>query len=261
MDDFKHKKSLGQNFLNNEEILVKIASAIDTTEDDLIIEVGPGQGALTKYLVKKNSNLICYEIDERIKKYLDKFENDKTRIIFADFLEVDFESEINNISFNKLYFIANIPYYITTPIIEKIVDSKVNVDSMVLMVQKEVALRLAAKPNSKNYGSLTVYLNYFYDIEYLFEVGRKNFDPAPNVDSAVVKFVRKENPMLAHNEEIFFRLIKDAFRLKRKNLRNNLSNYNLDIISNVLQKYDLNLQSRAEQVPVNVFIEISNELS
>ena len=261
MEKFKHKKSLGQNFLNNEKVLLDIAGAIDTKEEDLIIEVGPGQGALTKHLINKKGLLYCYEIDERVKPYLSKFESSKTKIIFKDFLNSNFEDDINNLNYDRLYFIANIPYYITTPIIEKIVTSKVQVDAIVLMVQKEVALRLAAKPGSKAYGSLTVFLNYYYDIDYLFDVGRNNFDPVPNVDSAVVKFVKKQNSEEVKNEDVFFKLIYDAFKLKRKNLKNNLCTYNLEIIERLLNEEGLSLQSRAEQVPVSVFIKIANELS
>lgn len=260
MDKFFHKKSLGQNFLKDKNVLMKIIDAVDVKEDDLIIEIGPGQGALTKYLKLYHANLLCYEVDTRVKKYLDKFIDDKTNIIFEDFMKRDVQKDISTIKYNKLYVIANLPYYITSPIIEKIIEYKMDITNMVFMVQNEVASRFAAKPGSKDYGYMTVYLNYYYDIEKLFFVDRKCFDPVPNVDSAVIKFSKKNTNKKLKNEKLFFKLIKDAFHMKRKNIKNNLNNYNLDVISNVLKTYGLSLQDRAENVSLDCFIDISNSL-
>lgn len=259
MSDFKHKHSLGQNFLKDKKVLINIIDSVDVSEDDLIIEVGPGQGALTKYLKLFKANLICYEIDERLKKYLDSFIDDKTNIVFKDFMLAGVKDDIKDISYNDLYLIANLPYYITTPIIEKVIDDKIDVKVMVLMVQNEVADRLSAKPGTKDYGAITVLLNYYFDVSKLFFVSRKCFDPVPNVDSAVIKLSKKDRKFLK-NEDTFRKLIKDAFLMKRKNLRNNLKKYDLLIIEKVLSNYGLSLQDRAEAVSVDCFIDIANEL-
>ena len=169
--NIKAKKSLGQNFLQDENVLKKIANSIKTNEDDLIIEIGPGKGALTKYLQKKNSFLTCYEIDLRMKEILKKFENEKTQIIIQDFLKANIIEDHQKYNYKDIYVIANIPYYITTPIIKHILNQE-KIKSMTLLVQKEVAERFTAKPKSKAYGSLTVYLNYYFNVTYLFDVSR-----------------------------------------------------------------------------------------
>lgn len=261
MDKFKHKKSLGQNFLKDDNILNKIVNAISLQPEDLVIEIGPGQGALTKKLVQKNVNLVCYEVDERTKPYLDKLCNSKTKIIFNDFMKADIKEDIGNIKYNNLYIIANLPYYITTPIIKKIILDKLPIKSMILMMQKEVAERFSSNINSKEYGSITLYLNYYFKINKLFDVSRNSFDPIPNVDSSVVEFDVKTNKVLVENEELFFNIINDAFRQKRKNLKNNLKNYDLEKIATVLKNYDLNLQNRAENLSINVFADIANSLN
>ena len=260
MGEFKHKHSLGQNFLKDKKVLIKIIDSVDVKEDDLIIEVGPGQGALTKYLKLFHANLRCFEIDTRVKKYLDSFVDEKTEIIYEDFLDIDIKEQIKDIKYNDLYVIANLPYYITTPIIEKIIDANVNVKAMVLMVQNEVADRLAAKPGCKDYGAISVYLNYYFNVEKLFVVNRNSFDPVPNVDSAVIKLSRKDK-LLKVDEDLFFKFVKDAFFMKRKNLRNNLRQYDLSLIETILSKYNLTLQDRAENVSLECFVDIVNELS
>lgn len=260
MEKFKHKKSLGQNFLKDENILRKIKDSVDVHEDDLIIEIGPGMGALTKYLKQFNCNVISFEIDERVKKYLDKLTDNKTKIIFEDFMKVDIKKIISEYKYKKLYVIANLPYYITTPIINKIIDSKLDVSEMVFMVQNEVANRFTAKPCHKDYGSITVYFNYYYEVEKLFFVGRKCFDPAPNVDSAVIKFIKKDRKLVVNNEKVFFDIVKASFAHKRKNIKNNLFNYDLKIIEEVLTKYGFSLSSRAEELPLQVFVDIANNI-
>jgi 16S rRNA (adenine1518-N6/adenine1519-N6)-dimethyltransferase len=261
MGEFKHKHSLGQNFLKDKSVLTKIIDSVDVKEDDLIIEVGPGQGALTKYLKLFHANLRCYEVDERVKPYLEKFLDEKTEVVFNDFLKVNLEDDIKDIEYNDLYVIANLPYYITTPIIEKMIESPLNVKAMVLMVQNEVADRLSAKCGSKEYGAISVYLHYYYKVEKLFFVSRKAFDPVPKVDSAVIKLEKKEKELELINKDKFFRLVRDSFMMKRKNLRNNLRNYDLDKINNVLVNYGLDISCRAEQVPLECFVDMANEIS
>lgn len=258
--EIKAKKSLGQNFLQDENILKNIANSITTKTNDLIIEIGPGKGALTKYLKEKNSFLICYEIDERMKEILKKLEDNKTKIIFNDFLQADIINDSQEFAYENIYIIANIPYYITTPIIKKVIKQE-KLKSMTLLVQKEVAERLSAKPGSKSYGSLTVYLNYYFNINYLFNVSKYAFNPIPKVESAVVNFERIKNKISVKNEELFFKLINDSFKMKRKTLKNNLKEYNWTKIKTILEKRNLNESVRAEELSIEIFVEIANALS
>lgn len=261
MGEFRHKHSLGQNFLKDKNVLMQIIDSVDVKENDLILEVGPGQGALTKYLKLFKANLRCFEIDTRVKKNLNSFLDDKTDVIYKDFMQVNLQEEIEDIIYQDLYVIANLPYYITTPIIEKVLSSNLDVQAMVLMVQNEVADRLSAKPGTKDYGAISVLLGYTYQIEKLFFVSRSSFEPVPNVDSAVIKLTKRELIKEADNKELFEKLVRDAFMMKRKNLRNNLNKYDLEVIEPILTSYGLTLQDRAEKVTLACFIDIANALS
>lgn len=261
MGDFKHKHSLGQNFLKDKKVLTKIIDSVDVQEDDLVIEIGPGQGALTKYLKLFHSQLLCFEVDTRVKKYLDSFVDDRTHVFYDDFLKVSLDEVVSSYSYRHLYVIANLPYYITTPIIEKVHSSGLDVEAMVLMVQNEVADRFSATPGTKDYGAITVFLHYFYDVQKLFFVDRHSFDPVPNVDSAVIKLSRKKEKLPLVDEKMFSQLVQDSFRMKRKNIKNNLKHYDLNLISEILSKYHLDLTVRAESIPLECFVEIANALS
>ncbi len=245
------KKSLGQNFLTDEIILQKIANTVNVTDQDLIIEIGPGKGALTKYLVQKNCFFLAYEIDERMKPILKKYEKN---IIFDDFLKRNIKEDINKITYQNLYVIANIPYYITTPIIEHLISSQLSFNKIVLLVQKEVAHRFSAKPNSKNYGFFTVLLNCYFQVELLFDVPRNAFSPAPNVDSAVVCFMKKDQESFMSKEYLSF--LKKCFSKKRKTLKNNLKEYDWNFILPIIKKYDFNESVRAEEISENILKEI-----
>lgn len=259
MEKHVFKKKFGQNFLNDRSIINNITSSINPTEDDLIIEIGPGSGALTKKLVKYSSNLICYEVDKDLENTLNQIKNDKTRIIFDDFLKRDIQNDISKINYKNLYIIGNLPYYITTPIILSIIESRVGVKEMVFMVQKEVAERFSAKPGTKEYGSISVLLNYYFDIKKLFDVSRNKFYPVPNVDSSVIKLVKKDN-ILPVDFEKFNKLVKDSFQYKRKNIRNNLKAYDLNKVEGVLTKYGYSLSSRSEELSYEIFVELANTL-
>lgn len=256
----KAKKKFGQNFLQDEQILKSIANSISTTPKDLIIEIGSGKGALTKHLKKKNSFLISYEIDSQLKRYLINLEDQRTKIIFQDFLQADIPEDSKTFSYENIYVIANIPYYITTPIIKKVISFE-KLKSMTLLVQKEVANRLTASPGTKAYGSLTVYLNYYFNIHYLFDVSRFAFNPIPKVESAVVIFERKKEIIKAQNEDLFFKIINDAFKMKRKTLKNNLKDYDWKQIKKILEKNNLSENIRAEELNLEIFIQIANSLS
>ena len=262
MEDFRFKKSFGQNFINDKNIINKIIECSDIKENSLVIEIGPGSGNLTKELSRVARNVLAYEIDERLEDILD--ENllgcNNVTILFQDFLQADLNNDIKEYNYDHLYLTANIPYYITTPIIEKIIRSKINFDKITLMMQKEVGERFSAKPGNKAYGSITVFLNYYFDIKKEFVVSRNLFTPKPNVDSVVVTLTMK-NGRIANNEDLFFKIVRSAFQYKRKNIRNNLKNYDLKLIEEVLKKYNLDLTVRAEQLDLDIFIDIADKLS
>ncbi len=256
--EFNFKKKYGQNFLTNQGIIDNIVGSINPSEKDLIIEIGPGGGALTRKLKNYHANLLCYEVDEDTSKYLAELIDEKTQIIYDDFLKRDIKKDIATTSFENLYIIGNLPYYITTPIITKIIDADLKVKEAVFMVQKEVADRFSAKPKSKEYGAITVFLNYYFDIQKLFVVGKNNFVPKPNVDSAVIKLISKDH-RLDVDVIKFNKLVKDAFQFKRKNLNNNLKNYNREKIDEILQNYGYSLSNRAEDLSYEIFVDITNK--
>lgn len=261
--DYQHnfKKKFGQNFLNDENILNKIVKESEIPEDTLVIEIGPGAGALTNKLKDVASNVLAYEIDLDLQNILiDKFENTNVNIIWEDFLNRNIKEDIKGYNHKHIFVVANIPYYITTPIVEKIIDSGVDVEKIVIMVQKEVGDRFSAKPGSKEYGSISVFLNYFFNIKELFIVSKNCFTPRPNVDSVILSLEKKKDKEEVKDEKKLFKLIKDSFRFKRKNLRNNLKDYNLSKVEEVLKKYDKDLTSRAETLSLEIFIDISNNI-
>lgn len=258
MEKHNFKKKYGQNFLNNEVVLDNIVELFDVDCDDKIIEVGPGAGALTKRLVNKGCSVTAFEIDESLKKFLDKICSDNLNVIYCDFLKINLNEYFSKE--DKLFFVANIPYYITTPIITKFIDDDIIPNVMILMVQKEVGERLSAIPGTSDYGAITVILNYYFDISYEFTVDRKDFYPVPNVDSAIISLRKKENILSVKDISKFKKLVNDAFKQKRKNLRNNLKGYDLDIISKILYEYGFNLNNRAEDLGYEVFVDIVNSL-
>ena len=255
---FDFKKSLGQNFLKDENIIRKIINQVNVNKDDLVIEIGPGAGSLTKYLKDLDSRVFCFEIDTRLKDELEKYKSDKLDIIFEDFLNVNLKDFLSDKKYKKLVFIGNLPYYISTAIINKIT-SECNADEIIIMVQKEVADRFMATEGCKQCGSISVFLNYNYDIKRVVNVPKECFVPKPKIDSSVVKFVKKEK-LYVKDEKFFYKFIKDAFMHKRKNLRNNLYTYDLEIIEKVLKSFGKDLRSRAEELSLEVFVNISNEL-
>lgn len=259
MNDFTFKKSLGQNFLIDNNIKRKIVSSADITNESLIIEVGPGNGAITSLLVNYNVPVIAFEIDTRLKDELSKLEFNNLNIIYEDFLKVDLNKVLKDYNYKKLHLIANLPYYITTPIITKVMN-ETNIDEMIIMVQKEVGDRFMAKPSTKEYNSLSIFLQYYFDIEKVTLVSKNCFIPKPKVDSLVVKFTRKEKPLELKNKDKFFKLVKDSFKYKRKNLKNNLKDYDLNKIEKILNSMNKDLTIRAEALSIEEFVTISNML-
>ena len=262
-NSFKFKKKFGQNFITDENIINNIVNKSGVDNDTLVIEIGPGAGSLTYKLVSDAGFVLCYEIDKEVetilKNNLDGFNN--YEIIFDDFLKRDVNEDLKKYKYNKLMVIANLPYYITTPIITKIIDDNINPDKMVFMVQKEVGDRFKATPGSKEYNSLSIYLNYYFDIKKVMDVSRNVFMPVPNVDSIVVEFNKKDELFYVDNKDLFFKLVRDSFKYKRKTLKNNLKGYNLELVGRVMHNFGYNLSDRAEIIPIRVFVEIANELS
>lgn len=258
MPNFNFKKKFGQNFLQDNNIIQNIVNSINPTENDLVIEIGPGGGALTKLLKKSNAFVLAYEIDKDVQVYLDKLVDDKLQVIYDDFLNRDILQDIKNIEYENIYIIGNLPYYITTPIILKIIESNLKIKEAVFMVQKEVAERFSAKPKTREYGSISVFLNYYFDIKNLFVVGKKCFYPVPNVDSAVIKLTSKVNRLDVDIDK-FNKIVKSSFQFKRKNLRNNLKQFNLEKINSILVENGFSLDNRAEDLPYEVFVDIANK--
>ena len=205
---------------------------------------------------------MAYEIDQSLKDILLARVNDYTNvnIIFNDFLKADLVNDFKGYNYDNLYFISNVPYYITTPIIFKLVSKGLDFTKIVMMVQKEVGERLTSHPSTKEYGALTVILNYFFDIKKEFVVNRSQFVPRPNVDSVVVSFKRKSERLELKNQEFFFRLVHDSFQFKRKMLRNNLKKYDLETIEAILKKYNYDLTVRAEMLAYNIYVDLANNL-
>ena len=243
------KKKYGQNFLQNNNILEYIKNSIDVDKDSIILEIGAGSGNLTKKLLEKNVKVISFEIDKSLSKFLDNIKNDNLSIIYEDFMKINIKDYIKTDNF---YVIANIPYYITTPIITKFIEENI--------VQDEVAKRLSSKTGTKEYGAISVILNYFFDINYLKFVPRTEFYPIPNVDSAIIKLNKKDNLIDLKSFNNFKKIVNDSFKYKRKTLKNNLKNYNLKTIEEILKKYNLSLNNRAEDIDYKIFIELTNAL-
>lgn len=260
MDKFEFKKSLGQNFMKDENVIDKIVDSAKLDKDTLMIEIGPGAGSLSKKTIPLAGFSILYEIDNRLKEILN--ENlcmyDNYKIIFGDFLEQDVANDIKNYDYKKVYVVANLPYYITTPIITKLMND-ILPDKIIILIQDEVANRLSANVGTKDYGMISVLLGSRYDIKKLFKVSRNCFVPVPNVDSAVIS-LEKHSKYDIKDMNKFEKLIKDSFKYKRKNLRNNLKSYDLKLIEVILNRNNYSLNDRAEDIPVEVYAEIANHL-
>lgn len=262
MKNFNFKKSLGQNFLKDNNIIEKIVMAPDKKDNNLVIEIGPGAGALSIELVKNYDRVMMYEIDTRLKNVLGEKLSDyeNYEIIFDDFLNRDILKDIKKYEYDNLYIIANLPYYVTTPIIMKIIKDNLPINEMVIMIQKEVAERFSSVPGSKEYGQITVFLQYFFEITKVCNVNKNSFVPKPKVDSSVIRMKKRDKLLYLKDFNHFEKLVRDSFRFKRKTIKNNLSDYDLDIINNVLSKYGYNINSRSEELSYNIFVDISNEL-
>ncbi|MDD5360621.1 MAG: 16S rRNA (adenine(1518)-N(6)/adenine(1519)-N(6))-dimethyltransferase RsmA [Ignavibacteria bacterium] len=259
-EKYRPKKRFGQNFLVDDNISRKIVSSLNADKNDLIIEIGPGLGALTKFLINDYPEYRAVEIDKSsVDNLIYKF-GDKLNIICSDFLEFDLDSYAAE-NKSKIKVIGNIPYNITSGILFKLLESMESVDSAVLMVQKEVAERLvASSSDTKKYGILAVQFQAFSDIKMLFSVPRTAFFPKPDVTSAVIKISFKKNKYDVDNITIFRNLVRNAFSKRRKTLKNSLKDY-FDSNNIICSDFNLDFSRRAETLSVQEFVVLSNEIS
>ena len=255
-------KKLGQNFLIDDNAIDAIVDSSKISKEDLVIEIGPGLGTLTKPLLESAGKVICIELDTRMIEILeDRFKlYDNFELINNDVLKVDLNkliSENKNETIEHAKVVANLPYYITTPIIMKLLEERLDIESITVMIQKEVADRLVAKPGEVNTGAITYAINYYTKPARIYEVDKTSFIPAPEVNSTIIKLdVLKTPSVKVENEELMFKMIKSAFMQKRKTLLNSLTNSNLfgnkDEIEKILQEFNIDLKIRGEKLTLEV---------
>lgn len=227
---FTFKKSFGQNFLTDTNILQKIVDTAEIDKNVNVIEIGPGIGALTEFLAENAAEVMAFEIDERLVPILEDTlrDHDNIKVINEDVLKADLQTRVKEFKNPNLPIkvVANLPYYITTPILMHLIESKIPFAEFVVMMQKEVADRISAEPNTKAYGSLSIAVQYYMTAKVAFVVPRTVFVPAPNVDSAILKMTRREQPLVeVKDEDFFFRVSKISFVHRRKTLWNNLTSH------------------------------------
>ena len=260
----KAKKHLGQHFLKDENIAKKIADALTENGYNNVLEIGPGMGVLTKYILKKKPKVTVFEIDTESVIYLKEVfpveqisidtSAEKFQIIEGDFLKCNLKEVFNN---QQVAIIGNFPYNISSQIVFKAIENRAFVPEFSGMFQKEVAERIAEKPGSKTYGILSVLTQAFFDTEYLFTVPPSVFNPPPKVDSGVIRCIRKENFTLPVEEKLFFRVVKTAFNQRRKMLRSSLKSFNLSLSL----KEDPIFAKRPEQLSVSDFILLTQKIT
>ena len=263
-------KSLGQNFLIDENVINTAIEKSNINKEDLVIEIGPGLGTLTKYLLESAGRVVCVELDKRMINILNErfFLYENFEVINADILKTDLNKIIKEAkekyNLRNAKIVANLPYYITTPIIMQLLENKIDIECITVMIQKEVADRLAEIPGGKNTGAIT-YTVYYYGIaEKLLEVPNTSFIPEPSVTSEVIKInIRKEPAVKVNNEEGFFKLIKISFLQRRKTLLNALSNNGIsskEELTKMLKELEIDEKIRSEKLTIEEFANISNYL-
>lgn len=253
-------KKLGQNFLIDENIVRNIVAAAELSDKDTVLEVGPGIGTLTQGLAESGASVVAVELDKRLLPVLDTTLEgyDNVRIVNGDILQVDI---MQTVGVDEFKVCANLPYYITTPIIFALLDKRLPMERLVAMVQKEVAERMAAKPGGKDYGALSVAIQYYTEPEIAFIVPPSSFIPAPSVDSAVIVCKRREKPPVeVCDEALFFRVVKAAFSLRRKMLNNSLKNMGIkgEQVAKWLELAGVDGKRRAETLSLEDFAALTN---
>ncbi|AKP45446.1 MULTISPECIES: 16S rRNA (adenine(1518)-N(6)/adenine(1519)-N(6))-dimethyltransferase RsmA [Bacillus] len=268
---FAFKKSLGQNFLVDPNVLNRITEAAGLTKETAAIEIGPGIGALTEHLARKAGKVVAFEIDKRLlpilKDTLSPYKN--VEIIHQDVLKANVKEVIKEelSGYSDIMVVANLPYYVTTPIIMKLLEECLPIRGLVVMMQKEVADRLSAQPGTKEYGSLSIAVQYYTEAKTAFVVPKTVFIPQPNVDSAVIHLKRRTKPLVeVDNESFFFSLVKAAFAQRRKTLINNLTSQmpngkeKKEQILNILAEAEIDPSRRGESLSIQEFARLSNLL-
>lgn len=258
--DIKMSKKLGQNFLIKRGIVDEIVHAAELTVGEPVLEVGPGIGTLTQGLAQSGADVTAIELDRRLLEVLDTTlaSYDNVRIIHGDVLKLDLPTIMNQKPFKV---VANLPYYITTPIIMSLLESKLPIERLVVMVQKEVALRMVAKPGTKDYGALSVAVQYYTEPDIVFDVPPKSFLPAPAVTSSVIRCVLRDKPPVdVIDEKLFFRVVKAGFAQRRKTFANTMRTTGLskEQIDDILVKANIDGQRRGETFSLQEFADVAN---
>ena len=260
--NFIFKKSLGQNFLTDETLLGSVVERSGVTKDTTVLEIGVGAGTLTAEIAKRAKKVYGFEVDQNLKPVLEKTlgEFDNVEIIFKDVMKVSMQ-EIENMLGDEYILVANLPYYITTPIIMRFIEEASSCKAIVITIQKEVAERIVAKEKTADYGSITVSINAVADSEIIEYIGREKFYPAPNVDSAVVKITLNADKYDIKDLKSLRTLIKHSFAMRRKTLVNNLMKgygYSREKCEELLNKLSVSVSCRGEELSVEKFIELAN---
>ena len=267
--DFNFKKKFGQNFLTDHNILTKITQTAELSKEVNVIEIGPGIGSLTQYLLEEAAEVMAFEIDKSLIPILEETmaPYDNFTLVSEDILKVDLLSEIQKFKNPNLPIkvVANLPYYITTPILMHLIESKIPFSEFVVMMQKEVADRIAASPKTKAYGSLSIAVQYYMEASVAFIVPRTVFIPAPNVDSAILKMVRREAPLVeVEDEEWFFKTMHSSFVHRRKTLMNNLQaafgKESKPEIEKLLAQAEISPTIRGEALSIEEFAKLADAL-
>ena len=270
--NIRANKNLGQNFLINSEVVENIINSSEITQEDMVIEIGPGLGTLTKYLLEKAGKVLCIELDSKMVKILNNRFSlyDNFEIINADVLKINLNEIINEIKrqekIKKVKVVANLPYYITTPIIMKLLEENLDIESITVMIQKEVADRLIETPGGKNTGAITYTVYYYCESEKIMEVPNSSFIPEPEVTSEVIKMNLRDKPAVEiKNPKVMFMIIKSAFMQRRKTLLNALTNtkvfINKDEGLRILRELNLSENVRAEELSIQDFANIAKVIS
>ena len=258
--DIKMSKKLGQNFLIKRGIVDEIVHAAELTVGEPVLEVGPGIGTLTQGLAQSGADVTAIELDRRLLEVLDTTlaSYDNVRIIYGDVLKLDVPTIMNHKPFKV---VANLPYYITTPIIMSLLESKLPIERLVVMVQKEVALRMVAKPGTKDYGALSVAVQYYTEPDIVLDVPPKSFLPAPAVTSSVIRCILRDKPPVdVIDEKLFFRVVKAGFAQRRKTFANTMRTTGLskEQIDDILVKANIDGQRRGETFSLQEFADVAN---
>jgi len=266
---FRVKKHLGQNFLKDHNLLQKIVKDSGITKKSGVIEVGPGLGSLTEYLISSAKKVVAYEIDKDLipilKNRFDQYDN--FYLIHRDILEIDIDKDVSEYfsDCDEIVVVANLPYYITTPILMKFLETSKLVNRLILMMQSEVGLRVTSRPSTKDYNALSVVINYRADTKYLFKVPRTVFVPEPNVDSAIIEIIIKSEITNKPEDELFFfDFVHHCFTQRRKTLLNNLRDayptFDRSVWENLLSTMGYSMTVRAESLDIIDFVTLSNQV-